>query len=100
MEESGERGRQQELSEQTRHKARLPRFLVKEPVGLGQVVKRIIRAAGVKPCRLGGTIYDFRFRRPYANCPARAVALRVTARSRLRARPWRTIYACLCVAAL
>jgi hypothetical protein len=29
---------------------RLPRFLVNEPVGLGQVVKRITSAAGLTPC--------------------------------------------------
>jgi hypothetical protein len=32
----------------------LPRFLVPEPMGLGQVVKRATSAAGVKPC--GGCV--------------------------------------------
>lgn len=31
-------------------RARLPRFLVAEPVGLGDVVKRVTTAVGVKPC--------------------------------------------------
>lgn len=29
---------------------RLPKFLVKEPVGLGQIVKRITTSIGVRPC--------------------------------------------------
>jgi hypothetical protein len=32
------------------HRVRLPRFLVNEPVGLGQVVKRATMMAGAKPC--------------------------------------------------
>jgi hypothetical protein len=32
------------------HLVRLPRFIVHEPVGLGQVVKRVTTAAGIKPC--------------------------------------------------
>jgi hypothetical protein len=32
------------------HRVRLPRFLVSEPIGFGQVVKRMTGAAGVKPC--------------------------------------------------
>jgi hypothetical protein len=35
---------------QARHRLRLPGFLVREPVGLGQVVKRVTTAAGVRPC--------------------------------------------------
>ena len=31
-------------------RVRLPRFLVPEPVGLGQVAKRVTKAVGVKPC--------------------------------------------------
>jgi hypothetical protein len=34
----------------SRHRLRLPRFVVAEPVGLGQAIKRITSAAGVKPC--------------------------------------------------
>jgi hypothetical protein len=33
-----------------RHRVRLPHFIVPEPVGAGQVVKRITTAVGVKPC--------------------------------------------------
>jgi hypothetical protein len=32
------------------HSIRLPRFLVEEPIGLGQVVKRITKSIGVQPC--------------------------------------------------
>jgi hypothetical protein len=32
------------------HSMRLPRFLVHEPVGLGQVVQRVTSAAGIRPC--------------------------------------------------
>jgi hypothetical protein len=32
------------------HRIRLPRFIVHEPVGLGQAVKRVTTAAGIKPC--------------------------------------------------
>ena len=34
----------------TRHRVRLPRFVSTEPVGLGDVVKRVTSAAGIKPC--------------------------------------------------
>jgi hypothetical protein len=33
-----------------RYHVRLPRFIVHEPVGVGQVVKRVTGAVGVKPC--------------------------------------------------
>lgn len=45
-----ERSEQQAATGQARHHVRLPRFLVDEPVGLGQMVKRVTTAAGVKPC--------------------------------------------------
>ena len=32
------------------HHVRLPRFILEEPVGLGQVVKRATSAVGLKPC--------------------------------------------------
>ncbi len=32
------------------HTVRLPRFIVKEPLGLGQIVKRMTSAIGVQPC--------------------------------------------------
>jgi hypothetical protein len=37
-----------------RHQARLPRFIADEPVGLGDVAKRVISAVGVKPCSACG----------------------------------------------
>lgn len=33
------------------HKVRLPGFLIDEEIGLGDVVKRVTYAMGVKPCR-------------------------------------------------
>jgi hypothetical protein len=33
-----------------RHRVRLPRFLVQEPAGLGDLVKRGTMALGVSPC--------------------------------------------------
>lgn len=36
--------------EKVKHHMRLPRFIVHEPVGAGQVVKRVTSAVGVKPC--------------------------------------------------
>jgi hypothetical protein len=35
---------------QPKHTVQLPRFLVEEPVGLGEVVKRITTSIGVQPC--------------------------------------------------
>jgi hypothetical protein len=34
----------------TSHRVRLPRFVVQEPVGLGDVIKRGTTALGVQPC--------------------------------------------------
>jgi hypothetical protein len=34
----------------SKHSIRLPRFLVDEPLGLGQIVKRITKSIGVQPC--------------------------------------------------
>ena len=50
MDAGRDREEQQEALKRVRHEVRLPRFLVNEPVGLGQVVKRITTAAGVEPC--------------------------------------------------
>ena len=33
-----------------RYRVRLPRFIVQEPVGLGDVVKRATTALGARPC--------------------------------------------------
>jgi hypothetical protein len=35
---------------QPRHRVRLPRFIAAEPVGLGDVVKKVTTGVGVKPC--------------------------------------------------
>jgi hypothetical protein len=37
-------------SAEPRHRVRLPRFVVEEPVGLGDVVKRVTSAVGIAPC--------------------------------------------------
>jgi hypothetical protein len=37
-------------TEATPYKVRLPGFIIGEEVGLGDVVKRVTYAAGVKPC--------------------------------------------------
>ena len=39
-----------ERPEESRHRVRLPRFLVSEPVGLGSTIKRATNAMGVNPC--------------------------------------------------
>jgi hypothetical protein len=36
--------------EAPRHRVRLPGFLVEEEIGLGDVIKRVTYAVGVKPC--------------------------------------------------
>lgn len=33
-----------------RHTVRLPRLIVEQPVGLGQIIKRVTGAAGMTPC--------------------------------------------------
>jgi hypothetical protein len=33
-----------------KHRARLPRFVSSEPVGLGDVVKKVTTAVGIRPC--------------------------------------------------
>jgi hypothetical protein len=33
-----------------RHRARLPRFIAPEPIGLGDAVKRMTTFAGIQPC--------------------------------------------------
>jgi hypothetical protein len=33
-----------------RHRVRLPRFIVHEPIGTGQLIKRATSAVGVRPC--------------------------------------------------
>jgi len=35
---------------QTPHRVRLPGFIVDEEIGLGDAIKRVTYAAGIKPC--------------------------------------------------
>jgi hypothetical protein len=42
--------RQQEAPEHQPYQVRLPGFLIEEDVGLGEVVKRVTYAMGIKPC--------------------------------------------------
>ncbi len=37
-------------SERRPHRVRLPGFLIEEEIGLGDVVKRVTYAMGIKPC--------------------------------------------------
>lgn len=39
-----------ERSEREPHRVRLPGFLIEEEVGLGEVIKRVTYAMGIKPC--------------------------------------------------
>jgi hypothetical protein len=41
---------EEQQSEQQPYRVRLPGFLIEEEVGLGDVVKRITYAMGIKPC--------------------------------------------------
>lgn len=41
---------QRESTKQAAHRVRLPGFVSDEEIGLGDVVKRVTRAAGVQPC--------------------------------------------------
>jgi hypothetical protein len=34
----------------SKHTLRLPRFIVREPIGVGNAIKRVTSAVGVKPC--------------------------------------------------
>lgn len=42
--QGGSRGREP-------HRARLPGFLIEEEIGLGDAIKRVTYAMGIKPCR-------------------------------------------------
>lgn len=39
-----------DVSESPAHRMRLPRFIVHEPMGAGEVVKRVTKTVGVRPC--------------------------------------------------
>ena len=60
MKEEEERHNQNDAPEHQPHRVRLPGFLVEEPIGLGDAIKRVTYAMGVKPC---------------ASCAKRAAAL-------------------------
>jgi len=40
----------QELQGSSRYSVRLPRFLIDEEIGLGDAIKRVTYAMGIKPC--------------------------------------------------
>ena len=42
--------RQQESHERQPHRVRLPGFLIDEEIGLGDAIKRVTYAMGIKPC--------------------------------------------------
>jgi len=60
MKKREDAGHQREAPEHQPHRVRLPGFLIEEDVGLGDVVKRVTYAMGIKPC---------------AGCESRAAAL-------------------------
>jgi hypothetical protein len=39
-----------ETAERPPHRVRLPGFLLEEEIGLGDVIKRVTYAVGIKPC--------------------------------------------------
>lgn len=50
MKNSKETNRQSEALERGPHRIRLPGFVVDEEVGLGDAIKRVTYAMGIKPC--------------------------------------------------
>ena len=40
----------EERSERQPHRVRLPGFLIEEEIGLGDAIKRVTYAMGIKPC--------------------------------------------------
>jgi hypothetical protein len=49
---NGEKGKNSEgnLAEGPAHRVKLPGFLVEEEIGLGDAIKRVTYAMGIKPC--------------------------------------------------
>lgn len=45
-----EPSREQRVGGRPAHQVRLPGFIVDEPIGLGDVIKRATYAVGIKPC--------------------------------------------------
>jgi hypothetical protein len=50
MKRPKEKAKQPDRGEAPAHRVRLPGFLVEEDIGLGDVIKRVTYAMGVKPC--------------------------------------------------
>jgi hypothetical protein len=50
MEEAPVRKPSTEIDHTPAHRVRLPGFLVEEETGLGDVIKRVTYALGIKPC--------------------------------------------------
>jgi len=44
------RGTQRKSPEAPAHRVRLPGFLIEEEIGLGDAIKRVTYASGIKPC--------------------------------------------------
>ena len=44
-------GEKPEAAEPPAHRVRLPGFLIEEEIGLGDVIKRVTYAMGVRPCQ-------------------------------------------------
>ena len=44
-------GNQPDTAEAPAHHVRLPGFLIEEEIGLGDVIKRVTYAMGVRPCQ-------------------------------------------------
>jgi hypothetical protein len=50
MNEKNSTSPQPEIPERQPHRVRLPGFLIEEEIGLGDAVKRVTYAIGIKPC--------------------------------------------------
>ncbi len=50
MKKKGRTGDRGEKPEREPRRVRLPRFLIEEEIGLGDAVKRVTYAVGIKPC--------------------------------------------------
>lgn len=50
MRNNKKRAAKEEHTESQPHRVRLPGFLIEEEIGLGDVVKRVTYAMGLKPC--------------------------------------------------
>jgi len=50
MKENETTGHQKESHERQPHRVRLPGFLIEKEIGLGDAIKRVTYAMGIKPC--------------------------------------------------